>query len=152
MSRFFTSGGQSTGALASATVLPMNIQDWFLLGLTGLGPCCLRDSQVSYNTTVQKHQLFGAKRSLWSTLTFLHDTEKTRALTRWIFVSKVMFLLFNMLSRLSQLFFQVANVFEFHDCSHHLQWFWRPSKIKSAIVFIVSHLFVMKWWDQMPWS
>ena len=100
MSRFFSSGGQSTGALASATVLPMNIQDWFLLGLTGLGPCCLRDSQVSYNTTVQKHQLFGAKRSLWSTLTFLHDTEKTRALTRWIFVSKVMSLRFNMLSRL----------------------------------------------------
>ena len=57
-------GGQSIGASASASVLPRNIQGWFLLGLTGLislqskGP-----SRVFSNTTVQKHQFFGAQSS-----------------------------------------------------------------------------------------
>ena len=66
VSHFFSSGGQSIGALAS--VLPMNIQDWFLLGLTGLislqskGP-----SRVFSSTTVQKHQFFGTQPSLWFT-------------------------------------------------------------------------------------
>ena len=46
MSQFFASGGQSIGVSASASVLPMNIQDWFLLGLTGL-ISMLRDSQDS---------------------------------------------------------------------------------------------------------
>ena len=45
MSQFFASGGQSTGVSASASVLPMNIQDWFPLGLTGLSPCCPGDFQ-----------------------------------------------------------------------------------------------------------
>ena len=63
----FASGGQSIGASASASVLPMNIQDWFLLGLTDLislqskGP-----SRVFSNTIIQKHQFFGAQLSLWS--------------------------------------------------------------------------------------
>ena len=48
MSRFFSSGGQSTGASASASVLPMNIQGWFPLGLTLWSPCSPRDSQKSY--------------------------------------------------------------------------------------------------------
>ena len=48
-------------------------------------------------------------------------TRKTIALTRWIFVGKVMSLLFNMLSRLVIAFLQGASIFQFHDCSHHLQ-------------------------------
>ena len=47
MSQFFTSGGQSIGVLASVSVLPMNIQDWFPLGWTGWSPCSTRDSPVS---------------------------------------------------------------------------------------------------------
>ena len=47
MNQLFTSGGPSTGASASAPVLPVNIQGWFPLGLTGLSPCCPRDSQES---------------------------------------------------------------------------------------------------------
>ena len=47
-------------------------------------------------------------------------TGKTIGLTRWTFVGKVMSLLFNMLSRLTMLFFQRASVFKFHGCSHHL--------------------------------
>ena len=64
MSRFFTSGGQSSGVSASASVLPMNIQDWFLLRWTGL--ICLQSkglSKVFSNTTVQKHQFFGTQLS-----------------------------------------------------------------------------------------
>ena len=67
MSQFFTSGGQSTGASASTSVLPMNIQDWFHLELTGL--ISLQStglSRVFSNTTVQKHHFFGAQFSLWS--------------------------------------------------------------------------------------
>ena len=60
MSQFLASGGHSIGVSASASVLPMNIQDWFLLRLTGLISLqSKRLSRVS-NTTVQKHQFFGA--------------------------------------------------------------------------------------------
>ena len=48
VSQLFTSGGQSIGASASASVLPMNIQHWFPLGLTGWLPCSSRDSQESF--------------------------------------------------------------------------------------------------------
>ena len=65
MSQFFVSGGQSIGASASASVLPMNIQDWFPLGLTGLTSLKSKGlSRVFSNTTVQKHQFFGAQLSL----------------------------------------------------------------------------------------
>ena len=65
MSQLFTSGGQSIGASASASVLPMNIQDWFPLGLIE-SPCSPRDSKVFSSTTIQKYQFFGAQLSLWS--------------------------------------------------------------------------------------
>ena len=67
MSRFFESGGQSIGLSASASVLPMNIQDWFPLGLTGW--ICLQSkglSRVFSNTTVQKDKFFRVKLSLYS--------------------------------------------------------------------------------------
>ena len=66
MSRLFTSGGQSTGASTLASVLLMNIQDWFPLGLTSLISLQSRRlSRAFSNTTVQKHQFFGAQLSLW---------------------------------------------------------------------------------------
>ena len=65
MSQFFTSGGQSIGVSASALVLPMNIQDWFPLGLTGWISLQSKGlSRVFSNTTVQKHQFFGTQLSL----------------------------------------------------------------------------------------
>ena len=83
MSQFFASGGQSIGASASA--LPMNIQAWFPLGLTGLISLLSKGlSRVFSNTTVQKHQFFGAQLSLWSN-SHIHmwPLEKTTALTIW---------------------------------------------------------------------
>ena len=64
MNQFFTSGGQSIGALASASVLPMNSQDGFPLGLTALISLWSKGlSRVFSNTTVQKHQFFGTQPS-----------------------------------------------------------------------------------------
>ena len=100
MSQFFASGGQSIGVSASASVLPMNIQDRFPLGLTGLISLQSKElSRVFSNTTVQKYQFFGAQLSYSSTLTYM-TTGRDLALTRQTFVGKVMSLLFNMLSRL----------------------------------------------------
>ena len=63
----FTTGGHSIAASASASVLPMNIQDWLPLGLTGLISLQSKGlSRVFSNTTVQKHQFFSVQPSLWS--------------------------------------------------------------------------------------
>ena len=79
-------------------------------------------------------------------------TGKTIALTKWIFVGKVMSLLFNMLSRL---------VITFLPRSKRLLISWlqspsavilEPPKIKSALFPLFPHLFAMKWWVWMPWS
>ena len=65
MSHFFTSGGQSIRASASASVLPMNIQDCFTLGWTGLIFLKFKGLSRVFTTAVQKHQFFGAHLSLW---------------------------------------------------------------------------------------
>ena len=65
VSQFFASGGQSIGA--SASVLPMNIQVWSPLGLTGLISLLSKGlSRVFSNITIKKHQFFGSQLSLWS--------------------------------------------------------------------------------------
>ena len=67
VSQFFASGNYSIGTSASAPVLPMNIQGWFPLGLTGLISLLSSGlSTVFFSTTVQKHHFFGAQLSLWS--------------------------------------------------------------------------------------
>ena len=69
MSWFFALAGQNIGVSASASVLPMNIQDWSLLGWTGWISLQSKGlSRVFYNTTVQKHQFFGSQ------LSFSHVT------------------------------------------------------------------------------
>ena len=67
VSQFFASGGHSIGVSASASVLPMNIQDWFPLGLAGLISLQSKGlPRVLSSTTVQKHQVFGTQPSLGS--------------------------------------------------------------------------------------
>ena len=105
LSQFFASGGQSIGVSASTSVFPMNIQDWFPLGLTGwislqskgLSRVFSKPQFKSINSSVLSF-LYGP------TLTFIHDYGKTIALTRQTFVGKVMSLLLNMLSRLVKAF------------------------------------------------
>ena len=141
MSQFFKSGGQSIGVSASASVLPMNIQNWFPLGWTCWislqSPCRL--SRVFSNTTVQKHQYLVVLSFLYGpNFTSIHESGKTTALTRGNFSGKSMSLLFNMLSRL---------VITFLPRSECLLISWLPSpsvvilepkKIKSVTISIVS--------------
>ena len=101
MSWHFASGGQSIGASASATVLPMKkIQGWFPLRLTGLSPCCPRDAQ----SRLQHHDLKASilQCSVFFMVQLSHPymtAGKTVALTIGTFVSKVTSLLLDMLSR-----------------------------------------------------
>ena len=67
MSQLFASSSQNTEVSASTSVLPMNTQDWFPLGLTGwISFLSKRLSRIFCNTTVQKHQFYSAQLSLWS--------------------------------------------------------------------------------------
>ena len=96
MSQLFSSGSQSIGTSASVSVLPMNIQGWFPLGLTGLISLLSKGlSRVFPSIIVWKHQFFGTQPSLWSSSHLYMTTGKTIVLTRWTFVGKVMFLLLN---------------------------------------------------------
>ena len=80
MSQLFISGGQSIGTSASASVLPMNIQGWFPLGLTGLISLLSKGlSRVFSSTTTWKYQFFGAQPSLLATLTYIHDYWKNHS-------------------------------------------------------------------------
>ena len=79
MSEVFASGGQSIRVSALASVLPMNIQDWFLLGLTGFISCSPRDSQESSPIPVQKYKFFGAQPFLWAKSHIHTTTGKTIA-------------------------------------------------------------------------
>ena len=152
MTQFFTSGGQSIGVSASTSVLPMNIQDWFPLGWTGW--ISLQSKRLS--SLLQHHSskasIFWHSAFFIVQLSSIHDYWKNIALTVWTFVSKVMSLLSNMLSRL---------VIAFLPRSKHLliSWLQSPSavileskKIKSSLFPLFPHLFAMKWWNQIPWT
>ena len=94
VSQLFESGGQSIGSSASESVLSMNIQGLFPLGLMDF--ISLLSEGLS-NTTVQKHQFFSVQSSLWSNSHSYMTTGKTIALTIHSFVGKVMSLFFNTL-------------------------------------------------------
>ena len=135
-SQFFSSGGESIGVSASASVLPMNIQGWFPLGWTGWISLQCKGLSESSPTPQFKSINFLVLIFLYSpTLTSIYDY-CINALTRWTFVGKVLSLLFNMLSRL---------VITFLPRSLLISWLQTPSavileppKIKSATVAIVS--------------
>ena len=104
VSQFFTSGGQRIGASASASVLPVKIQDQSPLGWTDLISLQSKGlSRVFSNTTVQKHQLALSFFMVQLPYPYM-TTGKTITLTRWTFVGEVISLLFNMLTRLVMAF------------------------------------------------
>ena len=108
VSQLFVSGGQIIAVSASASVLPMNTQGWFSLGLTGWSPCRLRDPQES--SLASQFESINSLCLAFFMVQLSHPymtTGKTKALIIWI-VSKVMSLHFNMQSRFV---FQGANVF-----------------------------------------
>ena len=100
MSQLFTSGGQSIGVSASASVLPMNTQDWSPLGWTGW--ISLQSKGLSRVVSTPQFKSINFWCSAFFMVQLWHPymtTGKAIALTRWTFVGKVMTLLFNMLSR-----------------------------------------------------
>ena len=91
MNRPFKSGGQSTGASTSASVLPVNIQGWFPLGWLVGSPCSPRDSQESSPTPQFESKVLQCSAFFMVQLTHPPmTTGKTIALTRWTFVNKIM--------------------------------------------------------------
>ena len=153
MTWLFMSGGQSIGS--SFSMSPSNEYsglisfriDWFdLLAVQGTLKSLLQHH--SSKASILWHLAFFTVQLSHPYMT----TGKTIALTIQTFVSKVMSLLSNTLSRF---------VIAFLPRSKHLLILWlqslstvilEPKKIKSVTVSIFPHLFAMKWWDQMPWS
>ena len=141
ISWLFISGGQSIGTSASASVLPMNIQDCFPLGWTGwVSLLSKRLSRVFSNTTVQKHQFFG-----WHFAFFMVQLShpymtigKTTALTIQTFVGKVMSLFFNMLCRLVIAFLSRRKCLLILWLQSPSAVILEPKQIKSLTVSIVT--------------
>ena len=148
MSQLFTSGGQSFGASASATVFPKNFQGWFPLGLTGL--IFLRSK--GFKSLLQHHNskalINWHSAFLMVQLSHLYKTTgKPIALSRWTFLSKVMSLLFNTLYQ-----FVIALLRR----RKHLLILWlqspstvilEPEKINLSLLHSFSFYFAMKRWD-----
>ena len=136
MGQFCASGGQIIGASASASVLPVNIQDWFPLGLTGLSPCNSRVSQES-SPTPQFKSIKSLVLSFFFIVQLSHPhmtTGKTIALTRQTFVGKVMSLFFNILSRLVIVFLPRSQCLL-------ISWLQSPSAMILEPKKIVCHSF-----------
>ena len=144
MSQFFASGGQSIGVSASASVLPMNVQDLFPVGWTGW--ISLQSKGLSRSSPAPQFKSINSLALFIVQLSHPYvTTRKTIALTRWTFVGKVMSLLFNMLFRL---------VIAFLPRSKGLLISWLQSL--STVIFeplpkshrlfpLFHHLFAMKW-------
>ena len=148
MNQLFSSGGQSIGASALASILPMNIQSWFPLGLTGLISLqSKRLSRVFSSTTFQKPSILPHSAFFLVQLSHLYvTTRKTRALMRQIFFfGKVMSVFFNTLLRFVRAFL---------PRSRHLLISWLDSL--STVIFgaqenKISHCFYL-FPFYLPWS
>ena len=153
MSWLFASDDQNTGTSASASVLPMSIQCWFPLRLTGLISLLSKGLSKEFSLALQFKSISSLVLSLLygPTLTSVHDYWKDYGLDFDIqtFDSKVMSLLFNKLSRL---------LIAFLPRSKHLLITWLPVTICSDFgaqenkICHCFHFFLpMKWGDLMPW-
>ena len=112
MSHLFASGSQSIGVSGSASVLPMNNQDWFPLGMTGWISFLSKVSQENSPKPLFKTINYSGLSFLYSPNSHPYTTTgKIVAFNRWSFVSKAISLLFNMLSRWSWLFSKGASIF-----------------------------------------
>ena len=139
-SQLFASGGQSIGISASASVLPVNAQGWFPLGLTGLISLLSKGFlRVFSSTTILKHQFFSTGPSLCSNSHII--TGNTKALNIWIFVGKVMSLLFNMLCRFVTALLPGSRHFLISWLQSPSSVILEPKKIKSATASMFSSVF-----------
>ena len=135
----------------------MNIRDWFPLGLTGMislqskGLQRVFSKHNSSKASILQHSAFFIVQLLYLYMT----SGKTIALTRQTFVGKVISLLFNMLSKFVIAYLPRCKCLLISWLQSPSALILEPKKIKSFTVSIFplfSHLFAMKWWDQMLWS
>ena len=149
MSQFYPSIGQNNRGSASASVLPMNIQEWFPLRWAGwISLQSKRPSRVLSSTQFQSINSLVFSFLYGPTLTSTHDFWKNHSLTLQIFAGKVMSMLFSILSRFSIAFLpRTKCIFFFHSFSHYLQLFWSPKKQSLTLFLLFPHLFPMKWWS-----
>ena len=140
--------GQSIGVSASASVLPMNIEEWFPLRWTGSISLQSKGlSRVFSNTTVQRHQFLVLSLLYGPTLTSIHDS----CVFIWTFVGKVMSLFFNMLSRLVIAFLPRSKCLLILWLQSPPAVIFEPKKIKSVTVSTISPSIrheVMDWMTQ----
>ena len=133
MSRLFLSGGQSIGA--SAPVLPVNIQSWFPLGLSGLITLLSKGlSRIFSSTTVQNHQFFGAQPSLWSNSPICMWLLENHRFDYTDLCCKVMSLLFNVLSRFAITFLPRSKRLLISWLQSLSTLIWDPKNMKSDTV------------------
>ena len=145
MNRLFKLRGQSIGATASASVLPINIKGWFPLVWTGwISLQSTGLSRVFFSTTAQKHQSFGTLPSLRSdSHSCTGPLEKQTALTTQTFVSKVM--LFNTLSQFVTAFLPRSNCFLKFQATATICSDFRIQENKVSHCFHCSPIY-------LPWS
>ena len=153
MSQLFPSGGWSIGASALASVLSVNIQDWFsfrvgwfdLLAVQGTLKSLIQHH--SLNVSVLQHSAFFMVQLSHPYMT----TGKTTALTIQTFVGKVKSLLFNILSRFFITSLPKSKYLNFM-AAVTISSDFGDKKIKSVTVSTFSPSICHKWWDRIPWS
>ena len=149
MSRLFASGGQSIGASASASVLPMNFQGWFLLGLTGLISWLSKGLSRVFSLTTASILQCSVFFMVQLSQPYM-TTGKTIAVTIRIFVGKVMSLLFNMLSRFVIAFLPRSKHLLISSLQSLSKVILKPKEIMS----LCFHCFpiYLSWSDGTRWS
>ena len=166
MSQLFASGGQTIGASASASVPPMNIQNLFPLGWTGLISLKSKGLSRVFSSTTVAESINSSALSLFycPALTLVHDYWKNHSfdymdLCRqsnifcffFFLVGKTVSLLFKMLSRFVIVFLPKSKSLLISWLQSPSTVILEPKKIKSLFP-LFPHLFAMKWWDWMSWS
>ena len=145
MSQLFASVGQSIGVSASESVLPMNIQGGFPLGLTGWISLQSKGlSRIVSSTTVRKHRFLNAWPSHGPILTSILDYWKNHSFDNTNLCCKVMSLLFNMLSRFVMAFLPGSKRLLIPWLRLPSAMILEPKKIKYVTVSLFPHLFAMK--------
>ena len=154
VSCLFASGGQSIGASASSSVLPMNIQGFISFKIDRFDLLAVQGTLKSLSPAPQLEST-SSSCSAFFMVQLLHPnmtTGKTIALTRQTCVSKVMSLLFNTLSRFDIAFLPRSKYFLISWLQSLSAVILEPKKRKSVTVSIVSPSICIKWWDWMPCS
>ena len=152
MRQFFTSSGQNIGASASPLVLPMNIQGWFPLGLTGLISLPTNGfSSIFSSTTIWKHQFFVTQPFFGPTITSIHDYWKNHSFDYMDFCQQSDVSVFNMLSRFVTAFLPRSKCLLISWLQPPSAVIWEPRKIKSVTgsTFSPSICHEVMWLDAM---